>query len=415
MALLTRAAAIGALLAALAGFVGAPHAAAARIAIGGQVVVATTEGDLLTLRDGPGTAFAALTAFAAGTTLLVLDGPVADPDGTGWYQVAAGGLVGWAAGTWLAPAADAGRRYVGGSGGGVRLRDTPTLAGNVLTIVVDGAPVALLGQDVFADGIAWTLADYAGTTGWLASDFLNAGGGGAAPAPAPAEPVAGAGAGLTVGGAARVVGTDGFDLRVRDGIGPNAPIFTLVPAETVVVVVNGPLPDENGALWYGINYDGAFGWVSGQYLAATSAAPTPRTGALGGYVGGPVASNPARGAAVVAEALRHVGAPYVWGGTSPAGWDCSGMVRWVYATAWGADLPRVSQDQFNYGTPLGPDQIEAGDIVFFADIAGPGITHNGIALGDGRFIHARDESRGTMISWLDEPLWASHYAGARRP
>ncbi len=414
MSLFARATAIVILLAALAGSTAVPPAAAAAgIVVGELAIVATTEGDLLTLRDGPGTAFTALTAFAAGTTLHILDGPVSDPAGLSWYQVDAAGLVGWVAGAWLAPVGDAGLRYVGGSGGGVRLRDAPTLAGSVLTVVVDGAPVALLGQEVFADGIAWSLADYAGTTGWLARDFLNAGGGGAAPAPV--ATTGSSGAGLTIGGAARVVDTDGFDLRVRDGIGLNAPIFTVVPAETVVVVVNGPLPDEGGALWYGINYGGAFGWVSGQYLTATNAAPTPRTTALGSYSGGPVASNPARGAAVVAEALNHVGAPYVWGGTTPAGWDCSGMVGWVYATAWGTPLPRVSQDQFNYGNAIPLDQIEAGDIVFFADIAGPGITHNGIALGDGRFIHARDESRGTIISWLDEPVWASHYAGARRP
>ena len=414
MSSLVRSTLVVALLVALTGVAAVPRAAAAGIAAGGSVVVATTEGDLLTLRDGPGTAFAALTAFAAGTTLRVLDGPVEDDWGLPWYRVNAAGLVGWAAGPWLAPADDSGIRYVGGSGNGVRLRDAPTLAGAILTVVADGAPVALLGQEVFADGIDWTLADYAGTTGWLARDFLNGGGGGAAPVPLTVTGAAGAT--LAVGGAARVVDTDGFDLRVRDGIGLDAPIFTLVPAETVVVVVNGPLPDETGALWYGINYDGAFGWVSGQHLAATSAAPTPRVNALGSYSGGPIASSPERGAAVVALALQYVGvAPYVWGGDTPAGWDCSGMVQWVYANAWGSALPRVSQDQFSYGNPLGVDQIEAGDIVFFADIAGPGITHNGIALGDGRFVHARDESRGTVISWLDEPVWASHYAGARRP
>jgi len=417
MSLLVRATTIVVLLAALAGFAIVPRAAAAGIAVGGLAVVATTEGDLLTLHDGPGTAFTALTAFPAGTTLHVMDGPVVDPGGLPWYQVTTAGLVGWAAGSWLAPAGDSGLRYVGGNGGGVRLRDAPTLAGSVLTIVADGAPVALLGREEYADGIAWTLADYAGTPGWLASDFLSGGGdsGGGGAAPLPVATSGAAGAGLTIGGTARVVDTDGFDLRIRDGIGLNAPIFTVVPAETVIVVVNGPLPDETGALWYGINYGGAFGWVSGQYLAATSAAPTPRMGALDGYSGGPIASNPERGAAVVAEALRHVGARYVWGGTGPAGWDCSGMVQWVYATAWGVGLPRVSQDQFRYGNAIATDQIEAGDIVFFADIAGPGITHNGIALGDGRFIHARDESRGTVISWLDEPLWALHYAGARRP
>jgi len=59
--------------------------------------------------------------------------------------------------------------------------------------------------------------------------------------------------------------------------------------------------------------------------------------------------------------------------------------------------------------------IQAGDIVFFADTGGHGITHNGIALGDGRFVHAASEGSGTIISSLSNLYWAKHFAGARRP
>lgn len=85
------------------------HAGAAPIAAGGTAVVATTEGDVLALRAGPGIGYAALAAFAAGTELPVLAGPVPGEDGRLWYQVAGAGLVGWSA-------ARAGRT----PGGGVR-------------------------------------------------------------------------------------------------------------------------------------------------------------------------------------------------------------------------------------------------------------------------------------------------------
>ncbi|CAA9547544.1 MAG: hypothetical protein AVDCRST_MAG18-22 [uncultured Thermomicrobiales bacterium] len=412
-----------ALFAGLLGAFAVSHAGAAALEIGGIAIVATTEGDLLAMRGGPGAGYAALTAFGAGTELAVLDGPLAGDDGRLWYQVAGHGLMGWCAAEWLAPpAAVSGTRYIGGSDGEVNLRDEPSLSGGVLLLIPEGGAVAPLGAGGYADGIDWALVRYGGTTGWVASAFLggvSAGGGGEPAAAAPvAAPPPGV-AGLVVGGNAQVVGTDGYDLRVRDGIGAGAPIFTTVPANAVVAVVNGPLSDETGATWYGIAYDGLFGWASGQYLSPTNAPPSLRAQAGGGmmsaYGSGPAVSNPVRGQAIMAAALQYLGTPYVWGGTTPSGWDCSGMIQWLYLNVSGLAIPRVSQDQWRYGTPLRPDEIEAGDIVFFFDTDGPGITHNGIALGDGRFIHARDASRGTVISWLDEPFWVSHYAGARRP
>lgn len=391
-------------------------------------MVATTEGDLLALRAGPGVGYAALTAFAAGAELPVLAGPVPGADGRLWYQVTGDGLAGWSAAEWLAsPTAGGDTRYIGGTDGGANLRADPSLAGDVLLVVPEGGAVIPLGEAGYADGLEWGLVRYGTTTGWVAGAFLggvSAGGGGepvgtGAPTSAPGAP------GIAVGGNARVVGTDGYDLRLRDGIGLAAPIFSTIPADTVVVVVNGPLADETGAPWYGVGYDGLHGWVLGEHLMSVAAPPSSRrqsdVGAMGAYgvggavAAGPVVSDPARGAAIVAKAAQYVGTRYVWGGDDPSGWDCSGMIQWLYREVSGLTLPRVSQDQWRYGTPLRPEQVEAGDLVFFLDTDGPGITHNGIALGDGRFIHARSESLGTVISRLDEPFWVAHYAGARRP
>ena len=120
--------------------------AAGPIAIGGTAVVATTDGDVLALRAGPGVEHAALAAFAAGAELPVLAGPVPGEDGRLWYQVTGAGLVGWSAAEWLAPPATGGdTRYIGGSDGGANLRAAPTLAGGVLLVIPEGGAVVLLG------------------------------------------------------------------------------------------------------------------------------------------------------------------------------------------------------------------------------------------------------------------------------
>jgi uncharacterized protein YraI len=394
----------------------APQAGAKNLVdIGDSAVVATTEGDLLSLRDGPGLAYPVLIGLGAGTEALVLDGP-AYADGIAWYQVSALGYVGWCAGEWLAPpTAGGGVRYIGGSeGAGVWLRDEPGFGGMTMLLIPDGGAVSLLGAATHAAGIDWALVQYGGTIGWVAAGFLNGtpGGQGGGPVgpigdPVPGQALPPSSGDLLVGERAVITGTGGQDVRIRDGIGLDAPIYGFVPEGSVILIVNGPMWDNGGNPWYGIDYDGLQGWIFGGYLSQTVSALSTRTGA-GAY-------DPARGEAIVIEAMQHLGVPYVWGGDGPLGWDCSGMVQWLYATAAGIQLPRVSQDQFFAGTPLRMDEIQPGDIVFFADTDGPGITHNGIAIGGGLFIHARDESRGTTISSLYEPLWVTHYAGARRP
>lgn len=419
------------LFAALWGLDAAPRAGAVPlIEAGDTAVVATSAGDTLTVRTGPGVGYPALAAIQSGTMVLVLDGPVVGDDGLLWYRVASAGLVGWCAAEWLAaPDVASGTRYIGGTDGGANLRDEPSLFGEILLTIPDGGAVALLDASRVADGLDWSLVRFGDTSGWVMGAFLDgvaAGDEASIPPQMTGGPATPSNVGTSViGGNARVAGTDGYDLRIRDGIGPDAPPFATVAEDTVVAVVNGPLADKVGATWYGINFDGLYGWVSGEYLIPTDAPPSQRAqgsvGMMAAYGGAPmglsasVASNPARGAAIVATALRYLGTAYVWGGTTPAGWDCSGMIQWLYQQVTGVTLPRVSQDQWRYGTPLQADQIEAGDLVFFADTDGPGITHNGIALGDGRFIHARSAALGTVISRLDEPYWTEHYAGARRP
>ena len=114
---------------------------------------------------------------------------------------------------------------------------------------------------------------------------------------------------------------------------------------------------------------------------------------------------------IVAAATNYIGVPYVFGGTSPYGFDCSGYVQYVFAKS-GISLPRTADVQYEVGTPISTTDLVTGDLVFFSTYT-YGASHVGIYVGDGRFIHA-SSSRGVTIDSLGSSYWSSHYIGARR-
>jgi cell wall-associated NlpC family hydrolase len=109
------------------------------------------------------------------------------------------------------------------------------------------------------------------------------------------------------------------------------------------------------------------------------------------------------------NAMRFIGTPYVFGGTSSTGFDCSGYTQHVFAML-GIALPRTADAQYYAGHPT-IGGIAAGDLVFFQTYL-PGPSHVGIYIGGGRFIHS--SSHGVRISALSESYWASRYLGAKR-
>lgn len=116
----------------------------------------------------------------------------------------------------------------------------------------------------------------------------------------------------------------------------------------------------------------------------------------------------------VKVAQRYAGTPYVWGGESGRGFDCSGFIIRVMRDLGYRSLPHSAAEQFNYGTPIAQALLKPGDLVFFANTYKPGISHVGIYLGRRRFIHAAGTGLGTIVSSLDTPKYQAKYAGARR-
>nr|WP_066175698.1 peptidoglycan-binding protein [Bacillus marinisedimentorum] len=112
---------------------------------------------------------------------------------------------------------------------------------------------------------------------------------------------------------------------------------------------------------------------------------------------------------VAKAARRYIGTPYRWGGTTPAGFDCSGFLKHVFAKQ-GVNIPRTVSDIWNFGTDVTKPSV--GDILFFQTYK-PGPSHAGIYLGDGKFIHA-GSSKGVTVSKLDTSYWKSRYLGTKR-
>ena len=119
------------------------------------------------------------------------------------------------------------------------------------------------------------------------------------------------------------------------------------------------------------------------------------------------------GGGVVKNAMAYQGYRYVFGGSSPSGFDCSGFVWYVHKIA-GESVSRGLWGQLNGGPRISRENLQAGDTVFFANTYMPGLSHVGIYIGGGSFIHAIDESSGVGISNMSSGYWAPRYIGAAR-
>jgi murein DD-endopeptidase len=123
-------------------------------------------------------------------------------------------------------------------------------------------------------------------------------------------------------------------------------------------------------------------------------------------------TDPASADRAAGSALKMVGKPYRYGGSTPAGFDCSGLVQYSYKQA-GVALPRATDAQLRASQPLRGQHLRRGDLLFF-DQEGKKKSHVGIYLGDGRFVHAPSSGKAVRTDRLDSAYWKKHLSEARR-
>lgn len=125
----------------------------------------------------------------------------------------------------------------------------------------------------------------------------------------------------------------------------------------------------------------------------------------------PSSTQTTKASAIIATGKQYIGVKYVYGGTTPSGFDCSGFVQYVFAKN-GVSLPRVSRDQYHVGTSVSFSNLKAGDLVFFSLAKNGVVDHMGIYVGNGQFINA-SSSKGVTIYTLGT-YWKSAFVGAKR-
>jgi cell wall-associated NlpC family hydrolase len=427
-----------------------PVAADLYLSPGDAAQVAYTNGHGVNVRDAPGFGGAIKTALREGVAVTILDGPVYLDDGSAWFLISSASADGWVIHDYLtsgpgggssAPAAQSSSSasVVNTSGYGLRLRDGASLDAGIMVVMAEGSSVSVLATDIWdSDGMNWSQVQYGGMTGYAATSYLSIGGSQSSP-PA-TESSGGSGSSdsgswhLSVGDRAAVSGTGGGGLNLRSGVGFGNGIITIAGEGSVVAIIDGPYSDDSGNGWYQVDYSSTIGWVHGGYLVWTDSAPTnsPGLGAIEAPVeapaeepsgGGedsstpepaPVAPVSGIGNSIVAEALNYVGTPYVWGGTTPSGWDCSGFTYYIVNRVTGNGMSRSLEVQAVTGSYVGSGSLAAGDLVFFQNTYQWGLSHVGIYIGGSQFVHASSERTGTIISDLWDSYWGPRYYTARR-
>lgn len=281
---------------------------------------------------------------------------------------------------------------------GLRLRAGAQTTSSVLTMAYKGEQV-----DVLEDaGNGWYKVSYKGTTGYMSGEYLsmnlNSAAGQAVNVASEAVPTAAAPA----LGSVRVNLSGGEVLNLRSGPSTQNSKLASIPGGTVLAV------EEVSGSWYKVTYNGATGYVSGSYVVPADQTQAQAQTAAVNY-------DASFGASAVALAKQYIGVPYVYGGSSPRGFDCSGFTSYIYRQL-GVSIPRGASGQYNAGTAVSRENLQPGDLVFIANpayTAGYPVSHVGIYVGNGQYIHA-DSSRGVTISSLFGSTYGPHYAGARR-
>jgi cell wall-associated NlpC family hydrolase len=254
-------------------------------------------------------------------------------------------------------------------GSSVNFRSEASTDSSVKAVTYNGAPVVLESKV----GSDWYKVIYNGSVGYIAAQYLKC-----------AESL------NASFGTAYVNGTG---VRLRSGPSTSSSVVGTFSAGDALSVtgVSGK--------WYKVSINGTAGYMSGDYVSFAKPSETAAAQAV------------SAGQQIVNTAMKYLGYPYVYGGTTPSGFDCSGFVKYVYGLN-GYTLDRTAADQASNGVHVDSDSLQPGDILCFG---GSGyIGHVGIYIGGGKFIHASGSTTGVIITELSSSGYLSRLAEARR-
>ena len=348
----------------------------------------------LNVRKGPSTSYAKITTLANGTKVNVIS------TSNGWAQITSGSITGYVSEQYLSSNAPNGGntsnnesnetaiiKYVNSSAG-LNVRKGPSTSYEKITTLANGTKV-----NVISTNNGWAKITSGSITGYVSEQYLssNAPNGGNTSNNESNETAI-----------IKYVNSSA-GLNVRKGPSTSyAKIATLAHGTKVTVKST-----SNG--WSQITSENITGYVSDQYLSSTK----PSIGSSSDTNSSTSSTSASK---VISYAKQLLGKPYVWGAQGPNGFDCSGFTYYVFKNAAGITLPRTSAAQSKYGMAVSKSNLKPGDLVFF-DTSGPnngGVTHCGMYIGDGQFIHAASGQGKVVINNLNSSYYVNAYVNARR-
>lgn len=327
-------------------------------------------GTSVRMRSGPGTSYSILGTYSNGVTMTVTGSQ------KGWYAVNYNGKAGYISGDYMRITPK--QKYSTASDGSVkgsdvRMRMGPSTSFAIVNSYGNGKSVKITGV---TDN--WYEVSIDGKYGYMSKDYVKVGSTSTSTS-------------TTVKPAQSMdsVGTiNGNSVRMRSGPSTSYAVIGYYNKGTQVKITG----KTNN--WYYVSINGLNGYISADYVK------TGTTNALANKI--------------VATAKEYLGTPYVWGGTSPKGFDCSGFVYYVYQQ-YGYTLQRRASMQYaNNGVSVSKSNLQPGDLVFFSDSVDP-IGHVGMYIGNGQFIHASSGQGCVCITALEgSSYYINHYTGAKR-
>lgn len=287
------------------------------------------------------------------------------------------------------------------TGDGLRLREAPGTDAPILATAAAGERVVVLSDA----GGGWYRVDHNCVEGYMSAQYISLA------------------TQLDVSMGYGLVQADGGTLNIRSGPGTGYDRVGSL-ADGTVVTITGM---DSG--WFRIDANGAAGYVSSDYLttcrdSAGSRGDTPPAQPDSPSVSPPAQPEPAPAPAAVpvsplgwqaAEVSTwFLGIPYAWGGSSPEGFDCSGFTHYVFSL-FGYDLNRTATGQLDNGVPVSREELLPGDLVFFynGQVSTP-VSHVGIYMGEGRFIHASTNTYQVQYDSLESSYYSNTFVYARR-
>lgn len=339
-------------------------------------------GSNVNVREAAGTNAAVLSQISSGSEYQVTG------KSGSWYQISYNGQNGFVSSDYFQLTETDGTV----TGSGVNIRAEATTDSNVLGSVNAGDALTAVGR---VD--SWYQVEYNGQKAYISKDYLSGeylsslkviGNTDPQITPAAAE-------------VKYAVVTAESGLKLRKEASTNSIVLTVLPYGTVADV------DRQGTEWVRvITEDGQKGYVSADYVSVRSGEEPSR---------GSSSASSAKGEEIVAYAEQFIGTPYVWGGTNlNTGVDCSGFVYAVFRD-FGISLNRSSASMASNGVPVSKSDLQAGDLVFFNAGGDSAISHVGIYMGNGSYIHSTDGAAyGVTVTSLNSGYSANTYVTARR-